>query len=239
VSKSPIQAVTFDFWKTLYQDNFGEIRQQVRMEAFARHTGRPLEEVSAISKRVFQEFERVHIEEQITLGPHDKVRMMMEHLKTEVSESVALELAEISATAIVLHPPDMVEGAKEAVRRTAERFPIGIISDTATSPGRCLRQLLARDGILDLFQTLTFSDEVGVAKPQAPMFELTAKNLGVEPKEMLHIGDLEYSDIVGIQRVGGKAGLFAGYNSHFLETTSADYVFKNWGEFLEVLPELG
>ncbi|MCA9423997.1 MAG: HAD family hydrolase [Candidatus Omnitrophica bacterium] len=233
-----IKAITFDFWKTLYQDNRGETRHKIRMDAFVRHTGLSYDEVTAASRLVFQEFERVHKEEQVTLGPHDKVRLMMRELKTQVSEDAALELAEISATAIVVHPPDPVEGAVEAVKKTAEKLPIGIISDTATSPGRCLRQLLERDGILNLFGTLTFSDEVGVAKPQAPMFELTAQNLGVEPEEMLHIGDLEYTDILGIQRAGGKAGLFAGYNDVYLEETKADYVFRSWAEFLVFLEGL-
>ncbi|MCA9438870.1 MAG: hypothetical protein KC978_24005, partial [Candidatus Omnitrophica bacterium] len=60
-----IKAITFDFWKTLYQDNNGKIRHSVRVEAFARHTGRTEDEVNAASQLVFQEFERVHKQEQI------------------------------------------------------------------------------------------------------------------------------------------------------------------------------
>lgn len=234
-----IKAITFDFWRTLYLDNHGEKRHRIRVEAFMRHTGRTREEVDAASKAVFREFDRVHREEQMTLGPPDKVRMMMAELQSAVSDEVAEELAEISATAVLHHPPDPIEGAIEAVRAAAEVYPIGLISDTAVSPGRCLRKVLERDGILDLFGALTFSDEVGVAKPQPPMFLRTAERLGVEPEEILHIGDLEYTDIFGIQSLGGRAALFAGYNDEFLEVTQAEYVFRDWGEFLELLPSLG
>jgi FMN phosphatase YigB (HAD superfamily) len=137
---------------------------------------------------------------------------------------------------ILTYPPALIEGALDAVKAAAARGPIGIISDSGMSPGTSLRKLLDTHGLTPYFTTMTFSDELGVAKPQARMFEHTAAALGVAPSELLHIGDLEPTDIVGVQAVGGAGALFAGANDRFAENSKAEYVFHHWDEFLEALP---
>jgi len=79
---------------------------------------------------------------------------------------------------------------------------------------------------------------VGVSKPRPQMFEQAAARLGLRPSEILHIGDLEPTDVAGIHGVGGTAGLFAGDNAKFLGNTRAEYTFTTWREFIERLPEL-
>jgi putative hydrolase of the HAD superfamily len=147
-------------------------------------------------------------------------------------------MAEVFGTAIFAHPPVPIAGALEAVRAAAERVPIGIISDSGMSPGSSLRHLLDEHGFTPYFQALTFSDEVGVAKPQAPMFERTAAALGVAPQELLHLGDLEPTDIRGVQAVGGVGALFAGANDRFADQTQAEHTFYRWDDFVAALPTL-
>ncbi|MCP4644328.1 MAG: HAD-IA family hydrolase, partial [bacterium] len=93
-------------------------------------------------------------------------------------------------------------------------------------------------GFIDHFGALAFSDEVGVAKPQAKMFETAARGLGVRMDELLHIGDLEITDIVGAQAVGAKAALFTGENDRHLNATKAEYTFETWQAFVEALPSI-
>jgi len=106
------------------------------------------------------------------------------------------------------------------------------------SPGSSLRTLLERNGFLPYFQSVIFSDEVGVSKPHALMFETCARGLGVDARDLLHIGDLEMTDVAGAKAIGAQAALFAGDNARHLEGTTADYVFMKWGEFIEALPGL-
>ena len=232
------RAITFDFWMTLFQDASGPLRQEMRIKAFMAAAGTPEDETRAAFELWPPIFLETHINEQRTLTPRDAVNIACRELKVTLAEDVVQSLAHGFATAILDHPPVPIEGALEAVTKAAERFPIGIISDTGISPGTSLRVILDRHGFTGHFGALTFSDEVGVAKPQRPMFERTATALGVEPGEILHIGDLEPTDIVGIQGVGGIAGLFTGVNDRFREGTKAEYVFGHWSEFLEALPEL-
>ncbi len=126
----------------------------------------------------------------------------------------------------------------EAVRDTAARMPIAIISDAGISPGRSLRVLLGRAGILDCFTTTVFSDEVGVAKPQRPMFAAAAEGLGVGIDSLLHIGDLEPTDIDGAIAVGSQAGLFTGHQDKYLAGTRAHHHFPTWAVYRDWLNRL-
>ncbi len=87
---------------------------------------------------------------------------------------------------------------------------MGLISDTGITPGRVLRAVMARDGLLPLFQHCTFSDEVGRAKPHPLPFQHTLEALGVEASFATHIGDLPETDIAGAKGVGMRAVLFTG-----------------------------
>lgn len=233
-----VRAITFDYWGTLFRDTGSDERQQMRLEAFVKATGANPEEAAAAMRLTFQEFQRSHIEDQRTLTPMDAVRLTCDTLRVSVGPREAELVAEVFATAILKYPPVPIEGALEAVAAAAQRVPIGLISDTGVSPGSSLRQIMDVEGFTGYFGTLTFSDEVGVAKPQAPMFEQTARILNVTPSELLHIGDLQPTDILGVQQLGGQGALFAGVNTRFVGKTTAEYTFAHWQEFIRLIPEL-
>jgi FMN phosphatase YigB (HAD superfamily) len=230
-----IRAITFDFWQTLFRDVDGEKRFTIREEALVAATGVGRHAARAALKAMHKEFFRTHIEEQRNLTPADGVRLVCAHLDCELSQRDAAALAKIFAEAVLAYPPEVVEGALEAVRAAAARRPVGLISDVGLSPGNCLRQLLDQHGFTPHFRVLTFSHEVGVSKPQSKMFEVTAAALNVWPGDLFHIGDLEPTDIAGIHAQGGVGGLFAGVNDRYRETTTAEYIFPDWATFTEAL----
>ncbi len=235
-----IRAVTFDFWGTLFREvpEAGAQRMRRRARALADATGASLADAERVLEETAHEFARVHMEEQRTLTPLDAVRLATDALSVLLSGTAANELSALFACVILDHPPVPIEGALEAVRAAAARGPVGVISDTGISPGSSLRVLLEREGFLPHLKCASFSDEVGVAKPQAPMFTRTANALGVTPHELFHLGDLEFSDIAGIHAQGGRAGLFAGVNDRYLTETKADYTFLSWQEFIEKIDQL-
>ena len=233
-----VRAITFDFWCTLFRDHDGEARKQVRLAAFSKATGVPEDTVDKALRHVWREFTRHHIEEQRTLGPEDAIRLTAQLLGITVPAEAAPELARVFGAAIVQHSPVPIEGALDAVRAAAGRFPAAVISDTGVSPGTSLRQLLDRHAFTNLFKALVFSDEVGVAKPCAPMFETAARVLGVSPAELLHIGDIEQTDIAGAKAVGAKACLFLGAGGREPHATQADYTLMAWEDFPTVLASL-
>jgi len=233
-----IRAITFDLWNTLLGEANTRGRREMRCVAFSRASGVPVGEVREAWEHAVIEFERCHRDEQRTLHAGDYVEFLCQSLGVTLSRRASREVAEVFAVAILDHPPVPVDGALEAVRAAARRFPLALISDTGNSPGRVLRQLMERCGFLQYFRVGVFSDEEGACKPAAGMFEAAARGLGVPPADLLHIGDLEYSDIAGAHALGARAALFAGVNREFLGCTEADYVFTSWREFLELLPSL-
>ncbi len=226
-----MRAVTFDFWGTLFRDRDGDLRHDIRTAALAEAAGAAPEDASRALREVMAEFFRRHLADARTLTPRDAVTMAGELLGREVPEDRVPALAECFATVILRHPPVPVEGALDAVRAAAARYPVGVISDTGISPGSSLRVLLEREGFTPHLRRLTFSDEMGVAKPHADMFTRTAETLGVDPSDILHLGDLEPTDIAGVHGVGGKGGLFTGVNDAYAGRTSAEHEFASWAEF--------
>lgn len=232
------RAITFDFWRTLFRDAHSDERQALRIRAFMAATGTTETDTREAFNVWPLEFYRVHMEEQRTLTPRDALDMVCAKLGVTLAPETADELTEVFASAILEYQPLPIDGALDAVRAAAERVPVGLVSDTSISPGRCLRRLLDWNGFTPYFQCMTFSDELGVAKPRAPMFERTATALGVPTSALLHIGDLEPTDVVGIHGVGGVAALFCGDNTRFHGNTKAEHVFASWPDFIDALPDL-
>ena len=233
-----VRAITFDFWSTLFRDANGAARQQIRIDAFAEATGLPAQTVADALRVTWAEFERHHKELHRTLTPLDAVHFTANTLGIALAPDTAQRLADVFTGAILAHAPEPIEGALEAVRAAANVAAVGLISDTGVSVGASLRTLLERGGFLPYLRVLAFSDEVRVSKPEPEMFQAAVTGLGVPPEELLHIGDLEYTDVAGARAFGAQAALFAGENAVYLKDTQADHVFRSWPEFIAALPAL-
>lgn len=234
-----VRAITFDFWRTLFSDPREPVeRRQIRIDALCRVTGAAPDDAKRALLLAETEFLQHHIREQRTLGPIDAVRIAERELGVTIADGPARELAEIFGAAILAYPPEPIANGLDAVRAASARFPIGIISDAGISPGKSLRQILDRNGYTPNFRHMAFSDEVGVAKPQAEMFESTAHALGVGVTELLHIGDLEGTDVVGAKRAGARAALFVGDHDRYRNHTTADLIIENWAHLIDLLPTI-
>jgi putative hydrolase of the HAD superfamily len=77
-------------------------------------------------------------------------------------------------------------------------FRLGIISNFDLR----LYEILKHLGILDLFEQIIVSSQVGADKPSPRIFEEAMRRFKVEPAELLHVGDDEIADGDGPHRVG-------------------------------------
>ncbi len=239
MTQSPVKAITFDFWRTLFYSGVNAKERRIARAEFLAHTlNIPLDQAKNAMKQQEQSFLRIHIEEQRTLLPTDAIPFIEAALDRSIPPDTARLLAANFSETILAHPPAPVEGALDAVRAAAQHVPVGLISDTGISPGAPLTRLLDQHGFLNHLTHLTFSDHVGVAKPQAAMYHHAAEGLGVAPADLLHIGDLEPTDIAGALNVGARAALFAGDNDRFAGNTKAHYTFVHWNDFITALPTI-
>lgn len=85
------------------------------------------------------------------------------------------------------------------------RIPTGIMTDVAYGmPRAFVERDIAGAGITGLFDVLLTSVEVGVRKPESAGYLTLAKCLGVEPSQMLYVGN-EAKDVIGAKRAGALA----------------------------------
>ena len=111
---------------------------------------------------------------------------------------------------------------------------LGVISDTGLTPGRILTTFMERDGVLDYFGALTFSDETGFPKPHPQMFLRTLARLGVPPREAAHVGDMPRTDVAGAQALGMLSVRMAAAEDH-PEPPEAHLVIRDHRELRALL----
>lgn len=70
------------------------------------------------------------------------------------------------------------------------------------APGSYQRAKIASLGLADLFDALVISGEVGAAKPDERIFHAACSRLGLDPHEVVHVGDRVDLDAVGAARAG-------------------------------------
>jgi len=77
----------------------------------------------------------------------------------------------------------------------------GIVSNWQRGLGHFCREL----GILDYFDFVVVSAEVGFEKPDIKMFEIAAQRMGLPPGEILHVGDNPLQDVAAATECGFQA----------------------------------
>ncbi len=139
--------------------------------------------------------------------------------------------------ALEICPPQVPE-VKGILKVLAQKYRLGVICNGGYHSADTVRQILDAHGLLVFFDWLSFSDELDVAKPHRSIFEITVKKLECELGEAVHIGDSEYTDIIGSKKAGMKAVLFTGINKKYEDQTTADFVIDNYPDLLYFLEKL-
>ncbi len=239
-----LKAITFDFWNTLYKaaPYAFTLRRSRLFEVFAQnHIDVDLEQVDAAEDVARVEWNRIWREEYRTPPAADWVRWMLDDLLIQLPPADFNALADYFDHSLLdADPgPTLIDGAAETVRRLAQRYRLGIISDSGLSTGKTLRQFLNRDGLLDCFACTTFSDEVGVSKPHTRIFQLTLDRLGAQPGEAVHLGDLTHSDIAGAKAIGMFAVRMTANFNDVNRSVEPDAVANSYAEFEAWLAKQG
>lgn len=241
-----IQAITIDFWNTIVDSRNGAARRAVRYAAMQdayRHAGREWNpvEVDDAFRVSYENFEKHWHGEQRTLSASESLAVIWRHLRLDVEEDLHLRVVRSFEDSILAGLPGLLPGAAEAIAQLATRYRLAVISDTAYSPGRVLRQVLEAHGVAQHFDYLAYSDEVGVSKPHPRIFEAALDGCGADAAHAVHIGDIERTDIAGARAMGMRSILFRGDESgrYFHENgeddTAADAVAHTWQDVLSII----
>lgn len=160
-------------------------------------------------------------------------------LPGRLSPAVMATLVEAYARPVLLVPPAVDEGARAALERLRTReVTLALISNTMRTPGATVRKLLAHYGLLDHFAHTTFSDEVGVRKPDPAIFELTLRAVHGQPESSVHVGDDEILDVQGGRAAGLRVIQVAGGGRRSRGGPAADAIIKRLAELPEAIAAL-
>jgi putative hydrolase of the HAD superfamily len=92
------------------------------------------------------------------------------------------------------------------VHRLRATHKVGVLSNTTLM---LEEHVLIPNGIHDIWDVIINSARVGVAKPDARIYEMAAETIGVAPAECVHIDDLEHN-VRGAEGAGFQAILHRG-----------------------------
>lgn len=99
----------------------------------------------------------------------------------DVAEAVVAEMAARYRKRLPLLP-----GAVDAVRRLADRWPLGLAS---SSPRRLIDSVLDAAGLADRFLVTRSTEEVEAGKPSPAVYRAVVRELGVEPGRAVAVED--------------------------------------------------
>jgi len=142
------------------------------------------------------------------------VARQIEHLvaagELTVGARDAMPLPDATATAIVAgfvraSRAGLAE-SRVILSRLRQRVALGVVSNFYGNVHRILEEAK----VAPLLATIVDSSVVGVRKPDPTIFALAVKRLGMEPAEVLYVGDSFEKDIVGAHAAGLRTGWLTG-----------------------------
>lgn len=211
----PISCVTFDLWQTLLLDNreLGLARTEVRLEGALealREAGEPFtkERVREAYRQCYRTCHDVRSQER-DVSFREQIEIFIGHidggLMGRLPGGSVERITSTYADSLFHHPPPPHPDTASVLRGVKELgYRIGLISNTGMTPGYTFREYMERLDILGYFDTLTFSDEVRLAKPGRDIFSRTAEALGAPMEQVVHVGDHLTNDVFGAHQVGMK-----------------------------------
>lgn len=233
-----LEAITVDFWGTIAFDNTLMERRKLRAQYMLEWMNslgsevtfdQLVEELQQYSELWHQDWKR----KRITHDAEHIVRFIVEKFSVNATDEQIRELATKLDMALKEVLPEMMQDADVVLRDIAARgIKLAIISDTAISGPDSLDWLLGEWGLLDLFPVRVYSENTGVAKPHPKAYLTASQELGVPQHRLMHIGDLESTDIIGAKSIGIAAMRFDGLKpeTECKTCSMADKVVNSWKE---------
>ncbi len=234
-----IKVITFDFWATLYQSKQIDYRRRLQeFKTLVEQNGAPkssLDEFKAAVKVARRTWNDVWEQDHRTLKAEDWLDIILNELDITLPAPRRNEVETYLEHTVLRDAPTPAPAAKEALSALSQDYRLGIISDTGVTPGRVLRQILERDGILGYFSHCTFSDELGRSKPHPDTFLTTLAALGAGSEQAVHVGDIRRTDIAGAHGVGMRAVQYIALNNDQSNHAIPDAVIESHADLPPLL----
>jgi HAD superfamily hydrolase (TIGR01549 family) len=217
-----VEAVTFDYWDTLVCVRSSGTRHARRtaLRAVLDAAAPGVDDRSldtALDVAVARHSEHWHANVQFT--PEDGALALLDSLGlTEPDAGISPAVRHRLVTAFVRAAtdlrPELTPSVAEVLGQLRDAgVRMGIVCDVGMTASDILRDYLDHAGVLELFDHWSFSDEVGVYKPDPRIFAHALDGLGgVDPQRAVHVGDLRRTDVAGARAAGMATVRYRGRN---------------------------
>jgi len=236
-----IKAVTFDCWDTLLVDDYScQSKQEEHLHAILQEQGfqTSLDDLKEAFLRENNMRREYVVEHRKTKSAMQRLETVLELLKISLPFSEMVTVADYCDKIALEFRPSAVPKGREVLAALTPDYRLAVICNTGWHSAGTIKDLLAGHDLSNYFDFFSFSDEMGVAKPHPRIFEMTLEGLGSHPEETVHIGDAEYSDVVGAKGVNMRTILFSGCNDTYRENNSADFMIDDYDDLLSLLHDM-
>ncbi len=205
-----VKAINYDIWETLLKGNANFTRPRLRLifDELGYHAVE-IEDAYQAYKIANKHFNDQMDETGLDFGMDYRLEMMFGQLCIDAPRPDAATIRHLQKVTGELrlqadYMPSLIEpDLLDTLHAQKDAgLKLGILSNTGMEDGPSVRPILEKLGIWQLMDAAVFSSETGTAKPNPEIFWDLAEALGLEPYEILHVGDNPTAD-------GGavKAGL--------------------------------
>lgn len=244
-------AITFDLWRTLiFEDGKTDVsarRRELRAEYGVDYLKRVGESVeTSLFYDVFNA-----LSEDITAG-HDNgldkhfgewIKIGLKRIDPELPDRLGMVgivgVGSAVDRAFIDFPPTLLEGSigiLEAIRKRG--LGVGLVTNTGLTSGTTFRHWFELIGLSGYFHHIAYSNELGVAKPERLIFDVTLRTLGSIPERALHVGDNLHTDVAGAAAIGmSTVWVDNGDEPQQKATSKPDFTIKSVLEMPRVIDE--
>ena len=147
------------------------------------------------------------------------------------------KICKLVDSAFLQQPPKVFHGCLETLKKLeASGLILGLISNTGLTSPSAYKSWLMRENIFEIFTTLTFSNEVCLAKPKIEIFLKTLKKMQVLPHQAIHVGDNLHTDIRGASNAGMFTAWVKGHDNRY-GIVDPNYSINSVNELPKILEE--
>lgn len=208
-------AVTFDLWRTLIFEYGKKENSEQRRELRAEYAADYLNGIGkSVQKSVIYDTFNA-LTDDITAG-HDNgfdkhfgewIHLGLSRIDPELPDRIGLtglvEVGNAIDKAFIDSPPTLIEGSVEILEAIRRRgLGVGLVTNTGLTSGTTFRYWFERIGLSGIFHHIAYSNELGIAKPDRLIFDVTLRTLDAPPERALHVGDNLHTDVAGATAIG-------------------------------------
>lgn len=228
-----MRVILFDLDDTLFDHQYCSRAGLAAVQTtFAGRFDGSIQQVESVYRKLLEQWHEKVLAGGITIEQSrvERFRALLSNEQTVATDEEAQAAARCYRDAYdAAYRP--VPGSIELLRRIKAQRPIGIVSNHIVSEQV---KKVATIGVEPFIDALVVSEEVGVAKPDARIFETALSRLGGTPGDAVMIGDSWSSDILGATALGIRAIWLNRYDSPCPDSSLATEI-RSWAPVDDVV----